>query len=285
MNASASSSGQPLYTALVLAGERGGDNPVAAAAGVRQKCWVPAAGVPMLVRVVQALSDSAAVGRIVVSMSPAEAGQEVPVLDPNQNRKSLEIVPCAATPATSVLTAVEALEDPFPLLVTTADHPLLTAAIVDHFCAACVSIEADIVAGLTPARVITAAYPQTRRTYLKFRDGPRSGANLFTVRTSAGLQAVDFWRRVEQQRKRPWRIARAFGIWNLGAYLCGWLTVERAMGRVSRVLGTRAVVVDVPFAEAAIDVDKPDDLALVEQILRRREQDQEQDYVHAGSSF
>ncbi len=138
MNAPGRSSGQPFYTALVLAGERGGDDPVAAAAGVRQKCWVPAAGVPMLVRVIQALSDSTAVGRIVVSMNPAEAGQDGPVLDPNQGRKSLKIVPCAATPATSALAAIEALEDPFPLLVTTADHPLLTPAIVDHFCAACV---------------------------------------------------------------------------------------------------------------------------------------------------
>ena len=42
------------------------------------------------------------------------------------------------------------------------------------------------------------------------------------------------------------------------------------MRRVSRVLGCEARAIALPFAEAAIDVDKPADLALVETILARR---------------
>ena len=36
-----------------------------------------------------------------------------------------------------------------------------------------------------------------------------------------------------------------------------------------RVIGARVAAVRLPFAEAAIDVDKPADLALVEAILSR----------------
>lgn len=271
MNGSVHGNETGAFTALVLAGEHASDDPVATAAGVSHKCWAPAAGVPMLVRVVGALAGSRAVGRIVLSIEAAERCQDWPALDDLRRADRLATVACAATPGASVMAAAEALDDPFPLLVTTADHPLLTAEIVDHFCSACREPEADIVAGLTPARLIVSSFPEAQRTYLRFRDGRRSGANLFAILTTAGLRTVDFWRRVEQHRKRPWRIARAFGFWPLLAYLSGRLTVDGAMKRASRVLAVRARAVDIPFAEAAIDVDKPADLALAEQILERRE--------------
>ena len=78
-----------------------------------------------------------------------------------------------------------------------------------------------------------------------------------------------FWRRVEQERKRPWRLVRAFGLRPLFAYLFGRLTLDDAMVRASGVIGARVAAVRLPFAEAAIDVDKPADLALVEAILSR----------------
>jgi hypothetical protein len=82
---------------------------------------------------------------------------------------------------------------------------------------------------------------------------------------------LDFWRRVERDRKRPWRIARAFGIGTLVAYVLGRLTLEQGLARLSRTLDVDARAVIVPTPEAAIDVDKPSDLTLVEEILRRRD--------------
>ncbi len=258
------------FTALVLAGQRRPDDPVARAAGVAYKCWAPAAGVPMLLRVVEALSASGAVGRIVLSIDAAALDQAPPAFAERRRAGGLEIQATAATPSASVKAAAEALDDPFPLLITTADHALLTPDLVDRFCAGAEATGADIVAGLTQARVITRSYPATRRTYLRFRDGRRSGANLFAVLDAAGMPAVDFWRRVEAERKRPWRMARAFGLRPLLAYLLGLLSLDGAMREASRVLGVRAGAVDLPFAEAAIDVDKAADLELAERILEQR---------------
>jgi CTP:molybdopterin cytidylyltransferase MocA len=42
------------------------------------------------------------------------------------------------------------------------------------------------------------------------------------------------------------------------------------MMEVSRVIGVRATAVRMPFADAAIDVDKPEDLEAVERILAGR---------------
>ena len=53
-----------LFNAIVLAADRGRDDPVAAAAGVAAKCLTPIAGSPMAVRVVHALEQSARVNTI-----------------------------------------------------------------------------------------------------------------------------------------------------------------------------------------------------------------------------
>ena len=51
-------------TALILAGSRGPDDPVARHAGQTHKALVPVAGVPMLLRVVRTLRQAPCVGRL-----------------------------------------------------------------------------------------------------------------------------------------------------------------------------------------------------------------------------
>jgi GTP:adenosylcobinamide-phosphate guanylyltransferase len=46
-----------LFTAVVLAGDRGSEDPVARAAGVRSKSLTPVGGRPMVLRVIDALED------------------------------------------------------------------------------------------------------------------------------------------------------------------------------------------------------------------------------------
>ena len=78
-------------------------------------------------------------------------------------------------------------------------------------------------------RVIRATYPEAKRTYLRFADAAYSGANLYALLAPASRQAVAFWRRVERERKRPWRLVRAFGLRPLLSYLLGRLTLDDAM--------------------------------------------------------
>ena len=68
------------FDAIVLAADRGRNDPVAAAAGVAAKCLTPIAGSPMVVRVVRALEQSGCVHRIVLCGPAAEALQGSPEL-------------------------------------------------------------------------------------------------------------------------------------------------------------------------------------------------------------
>ena len=49
------------------------------------------------------------------------------------------------------------------------------------------------------------------------------------------------------------------------------LDLDAALARASRAMGARVAAVRMPFAEAAIDVDRASDLVLVEEILSHRD--------------
>ena len=51
----------------------------------------------------------------------------------------------------------------------------------------------------------------------------------------------------------------------------GLLSLPGALAALERKTGARLAAVEMPFADAAVDVDKPADLALVEAVLRARE--------------
>ena len=77
--------------------------------------------------------------------------------------------------------------------------------------------------------------------------------------------------RAEAFRKQPWRLALAFGPRALIAFWRRRFDLDTALEQISRVIGARVQAVRMPFAEAAIDVDRAADLALATQILAERE--------------
>lgn len=246
------------FCALVLAGSRGGPDPVADYAGVSHKALIPLGGETLLARVVSALAKAGAT-RIGVSADDPAVRAALPAL-------GAEPLDPAAGPSLSVRRAAETLGT--PLLVTTADHALLQPEWVTRFLAD-VPKEADVAALLAGQAVVEAAAPGTRRTYLKFSDGAWSGCNLFYLANDRALAAVDLWRRVEAERKRPWRIASLLGPDILLRYATGRLSLTGAVERLGRLAGVTAAAVESPFGLAAVDVDKPADLDLVREIVGR----------------
>ncbi|CAN7216665.1 nucleotidyltransferase family protein [Phenylobacterium sp. LjRoot225] len=241
--------------ALVLAGARPGRDPVADYAGVSHKGLIPLAGRPLLERVVAAVS-AAGIGRIAVSASNLEVAALAA-------RLGAEVLPAETGPSLSALRGVEALGT--PVLLTTSDHALLESEWITRFLADAPA--ADVCVLLARRGVVEAAAPGTKRTYLTFADGEWSGCNLFLVRSARGLAAIQLWRSIEADRKRPWRIIRKLGPVTLLRYLAGRLTLVEALQRLSRLCGAEVAAVPSPFGLAAVDVDKPADLDLVRRLV------------------
>ena len=158
------------WTALVLAAGRP-DDPLATAEGVSNKTLIDVHGRSILQRVLDALAAAPSVGRVVVAIEDAKLLAD---LSPR---------PEAAKAAERVVDTVAACLRQLgpPLLIVTGDHALLTPSMVEEFLAGAVAAGAGAAVGLAPATTIQAAYPNVRRTYLKFADDGYSGCNLFAL--------------------------------------------------------------------------------------------------------
>jgi GTP:adenosylcobinamide-phosphate guanylyltransferase len=256
-------------TVLLLAGSRGPTDPVAQMAGVPAKALAPVRGRTMIERVLDTLQRHQRVGRIVIATdNRPEATAQFRRL---AGRAGVELIAQAESPAATVAAAIDRIgEAGFPILVTTADHPLLTAAMIDKLLSAS-NADSDISVALTDADSVVTAYPGSTRTVLRLGAGRYCGCNLFLLQRPGAAAAVRFWRRMEAYRKRPWRLAAAIGPATLLLYAIGRLDLTAAFARLSSLSASRIQPVLLPQPEAAIDIDKPADLVLVERILESRE--------------
>jgi len=180
--------------------------------------------------------------------------------------KRLVQAPAAPGPAESTVRALSSGIS-FPVLVTTCDHALLTSEIIEAFLTGAQKTGADFCAGFAEESIIQPAYPNVKRTYVRFKDRAVSGCNLFYIANENGVKAVEAWQHAEIYRKRPVRLALHFGVKMPFLYITGQLTLAHAFRYAAKKLGITAQPVLIPIAEAAIDVDKPSDLELVESIL------------------
>jgi GTP:adenosylcobinamide-phosphate guanylyltransferase len=255
------------FHALVLAGERKGPDPLTAASGGCCKALVPVGGIPMLLRVIDALTGCVEVDSILMS-GPRRSQLE-------QNRRLADGIAEGrwgwrhpeASPSASAWAALQTFPRTVPVLLTTADHALLRAEIVDHFCGAARRTGCDVAVALVDHRRVISAFPDTRRTALRFRGGACCGCNLYALLTPESRSIADFWQGMEDDRKRPWRIARRLGWVPLLAYLTRRLSLEDAFRALSDRTGLRVCPVLLPFAEAAVDIDTPGDRELAERVL------------------
>lgn len=252
-------------SAFVLAGARAEGDALATAQAVPSKAYVRVAGQTMLGRVLSALQSSGTVDRTTVIGLPDHVDGAKDEVWPDFIR-----VQGAEGPAASVAGALETTGERFPVLVTTCDHALLTSDMVETFLQKTETLGADLTVALAPREVIEAQYPDVSRTYIRFGDGAYSSCNLFCLNTDAATSVVEFWQSAESDRKRPWRIAWRFGLLNALRLLIGRPSVDRAFAIISKRLGVSVRPVILPFADAAVDVDTPEDLALVERILSER---------------
>ena len=245
------------FAALILAGSReSAQDPVAAYGSAPHKALIQLQGRSLLSRVASALRDAGAVRIAVVSSHPQVRAEA--------ERLGVEVLYEAAGPSLSVKVAGDHLGT--PLLVTTADHALLEAAWVERFVAD-VPVGVDVAALVAARATVEAAAPDTQRTWLKLADGQWSGCNLFYLATPRALQVVDLWRRVEAERKRPWKMAQILGPRMLLRYITRRLGLRDAAARLGGLAGVKAAIVQTPFGLASVDVDKPADLDLVRRIV------------------
>lgn len=257
------------WSVILLAGSRPGGDPLAKHFNAPTKALVPLGGRPMIAHVLDTLLAVPAVGSITVLAQDPQTICDHPQLRNHFANSRLTIAGSTDGIASSIAHHISTDAQPWPVLVTTADHPLLSVAMLDHFMTC--SAECDIAIGLVSKATLAEESDPAQRTWLKFRDDAVSGANLFALRSPAVMEALRYWASLERHRKKPWRMAARLGPSLLFDVLLRRLSLDQAFDRAGQRLGVKAKAVRLPFPLAAVDVDKLSDHSEVEMILAKRQ--------------
>jgi hypothetical protein len=129
---------------------------------------------------------------------------------------------------------------------------------------------ADIAIGLVTQDKLLKRLPQTKRTWIRFRGGAYSGANLFLLGSPKVRSTLVLWRSNEQNRKKAWRMLFTLGLTGFLGAVLRLRTLQQTLDRIGRKLGLSIRAVEMSDPLAAVDVDKLADHELVTAILEGR---------------
>jgi len=259
--------------ALILAGRRRGGDALSPppdetnTGQLSHKAFIDIDGQMMIERVLRCLSSISQIDEIWIAAPDDIKVQlsEIPNISPTPI-----YIDAAGSPALTINDALMKLPEGAQMLVTTCDHPLLTKEMITSFLSSINNETQDIAVACVEKATYEAAYPTSKRTFITFRDVAFSGANLFWMKAGAANPLIQFWRDLEDNRKKPLKMATEIGIITGIQYFLGRLTKAQAIKRLLKKTGVRAELIALKNAEAAIDVDKPEDITLVHAILKAR---------------
>lgn len=258
------------WTAIILAGQRPGPDPLASHFGEEWKALVRVSGEAMLTRVVRTLRTVPDISRIIVLAQ-----------DPTRMQAAVDagggaiILASGAGISSSIRSVAGTDAAPWPVFVTTADHALLTRSMVEEFLTGAQQGEPgrpapDVAVGMVEYQVMLSKFPDARRTWLRFADGAWSGANLFALTSARANAALDLWAEAEADRKKPLKLFLHFGIGLALRAITRTIGLGDALSRAGKRLGLVARLIPMSDPVAAIDVDKVSDHEQAERILSQR---------------
>lgn len=249
-------------TALVLAGATN-DGPLQGVGDARYEALIDLNGRPMIEYVLDALRAAPSVGRIGI-VGPVDALRAGVALQGEQ------LIPSGGGMLENVERGARELGGG-PLLVVTADIPLLDVDAVETFLARCEARPGlDAYYPVIRREDNEAAFPGVGRTYFHLREGSFTGGNFVVLKPEALLQAREVFEQAVQLRKKPVQMARLLGFGFIVRFVLRRLSAADLETFVRDKLGISGAVVPLPHAAVGFDVDKPDDFALAERLLKER---------------
>lgn len=244
-----------MVDALILAGGESSEG-LSELSNESYEALIGIAGKPMVTFVAEALAKSHLVQRIFI-IGPAVE------LSRCHFPKNSTIIQGGQSLQETIRLGMSAVNQTEKALVVTCDIPLLTVPAITHFLESCQQVAADLYYPVIEKKISERDYPGNQRTYVRFKEGLFTGGNIFLVNpqiVQSGLQQANY---LLENRKNPLKLCRFLGFAFVVRFFFGQLSLQAVAERASKLLAIRGAVIQSPFAEVGMDVDKPSDLLLV----------------------
>jgi molybdopterin-guanine dinucleotide biosynthesis protein A len=175
----------------------------------------------------------------------------------------------------NVLAGIQWIEENRPgaerLLACSADIPLLTGAIIDDFVERCRPWDKAIYYNFVTREVMEKRFPGSRRTFVKLKGLEIAGGDVMIGHVSLGRGHRELWEALTSARKHAWQLARVVGLRMLLKFLFRQVSIRDIEETIGRLVNQPASVILNPYAEIAMDVDKPYQVELARKELMSKE--------------
>lgn len=230
------------------------------------KALLDVAGKPMVQWILDALSQSRTVERVVLVGLSQDGGLVC--------AKPLTFIPAQESMLHNIRTGVEKVLELNPeadnVLTVSSDIPAITGEMVDWVVTTAMETDHDIYYNVISREIMEARFPNSKRSYTRLKDMEVCGGDMNVIRARTVVNNEELWDRILAARKNVLKQAALVGFDTLLLLLVGQLSLEGGVKRVSKRLNIQGRALFCPYAEVGMDVDKPHQLQILRQELSQK---------------
>lgn len=232
----------------------------------KSKALLDIGGKPMVQWVLDALCGSEKIDQIVMVGLAPEIGLAC--------TKPITYIPNQGSMLDNVRTSIHKAAELNPeaelVMLVSSDIPSVTTEMIDWVVDTALETEDDFYYNLITREVMETRYPGANRSFVKLKDVEVCGGDLNVVRVAAAQGNDELWERLISARKNIFKQAALFGFSTLILMLTRRLSLADAVPRVEKQLGIKGRAVLCPYAELAMDVDKPHQFEILRKELESK---------------
>jgi len=217
------------------------------------KALMMIAGKPMIQWVLDALSNAKTISRTIIVGLSADCGVNC--------TKPLTFIPDQGSMLDNARGGIRKAAEIDPAadytLLLTSDIPGVTGEMVDWSVNTSLETDDDIYYSVVTREVMETRFPGSNRSFIRLKDMDVCGGDMNLFRISMATGRDDIWNKLIASRKNVFKQAALIGYDTLLFLLLRQLTLEKLVKTVCERLDISGRALLCPYAEVAMDVDKP----------------------------
>ncbi|KRQ87778.1 Bifunctional protein GlmU [Caloramator mitchellensis] len=154
-----------------------------------------------------------------------------------------------------------------PVLICTADIPLVSGEAIKDFVAECENKSIDLGYPIIDKILNDEKYPDVKRTYVKLKEGTFTGGNLIYLNPNVIERATEKAAELIAYRKNPLKMGKVLGISFLIRLALGMLSLESVEKKICDMFDVKGKAILTKYPEIGNDVDKIEDIEFVNRYL------------------
>ncbi len=142
------------------------------------------------------------------------------------------------------------------VLLVSSDIPAISGEMIDWVIDTVHRSDHDLYYSVIPREIMEKKFPSSKRTYLKLADVEVCGGDVNAIDPQFVFKKQDLFDQIIGSRKNPLKQASILGFDTLFLILLKKMTLHKAEENISKKIGARGHAIVCPYAEVGMDVDK-----------------------------